>query len=213
MTNPENPCNDDAKFDELMATPESHAFLDLLEEEAMKEHREGRTEEGGFGRERNHLIDESSDKPYIAGTASTAMAVLERFVFADSLNEAIEILTQDYELTEQQILAAIGFAALCVHDEYFKDEDAEIALTAEQLAEIEALKAMPDDQIDTSDIPEITDFTGFQRGLFYQRGTDHFSMKKFTEDIDSSIEKFIEHGEELRKTLKSGEKCTEIGEE
>jgi Uncharacterized protein conserved in bacteria len=41
-------------------------------------------------------------------------------------------------------------------------------LTPEQLAEIEALAALPDDQIDTSDIPEVTDFTGFQRGLFYR---------------------------------------------
>lgn len=80
-------------------------------------------------------------------------------------------------------------------------EQPRYSLTPEQQAEIEALIALPDDQIDTSDIPEITDFTGFQRGLFYQRGTDHFSMKKFTEGISSSIEKFIEGGEELRKTM------------
>jgi hypothetical protein len=40
-------------------------------------------------------------------------------------------------------------------------------LTTEQQAEIDALIALPEDQIDTSDIPEVTDFTGFQRGLFH----------------------------------------------
>ncbi len=41
-------------------------------------------------------------------------------------------------------------------------------LTNEQLAEIEALKALPDDQIDTSDIPEILDRPNGRRGVFYR---------------------------------------------
>jgi len=35
-------------------------------------------------------------------------------------------------------------------------------------ADLERINAMSDDQIDYSDIPEITDFSGFKRGLFYR---------------------------------------------
>lgn len=41
-------------------------------------------------------------------------------------------------------------------------------LTAKQKAEIAALKAMPESEIDTKDIPEIRDWTGAKRGLFYR---------------------------------------------
>ena len=41
-------------------------------------------------------------------------------------------------------------------------------LTGEQKAEIEALAALPDQEIDTSDIPEILDWTGARRGLLYR---------------------------------------------
>lgn len=43
-------------------------------------------------------------------------------------------------------------------------------LTDEERAELDALEALPDDQIDTSDIPETLDWSGAKRGLFY-RGT------------------------------------------
>ena len=39
--------------------------------------------------------------------------------------------------------------------------------TAEQLAELEALAAMSDEMIDTSDIPETSDWSGAVRGLFF----------------------------------------------
>ena len=35
-------------------------------------------------------------------------------------------------------------------------------------AEIEALEALPDEEIDTSDIPEILDWSGAERGLLYR---------------------------------------------
>jgi uncharacterized protein (DUF4415 family) len=41
-------------------------------------------------------------------------------------------------------------------------------LTRKQKAELKALAAMPDDEIDTSDIPEVTDWTGARRGVFYR---------------------------------------------
>src|SRR5436309_7722513 len=41
-------------------------------------------------------------------------------------------------------------------------------LTAEQQAEIDALAVLPDDQIDTQDIPEVSDWSGAKRGVFYR---------------------------------------------
>lgn len=42
------------------------------------------------------------------------------------------------------------------------------SLTRKQKAELNALKAMDDDQIDTSDIPEVKDWSDAKRGLFYR---------------------------------------------
>ena len=42
------------------------------------------------------------------------------------------------------------------------------ALTKNQKAELKALAALPDDQIDTSDIPEVLDWADAKRGLFYR---------------------------------------------
>jgi len=42
------------------------------------------------------------------------------------------------------------------------------ALTKEQQAEIQALAALPDERIDTSDIPEILDWSGAKRGVLYR---------------------------------------------
>lgn len=41
-------------------------------------------------------------------------------------------------------------------------------LTAEQKAELEALAALPDDQIQTDDIPEVRDWNDATRGMFYR---------------------------------------------
>ncbi|HXW24979.1 MAG TPA: BrnA antitoxin family protein [Xanthobacteraceae bacterium] len=41
-------------------------------------------------------------------------------------------------------------------------------LTPEQSAELQALAALPDDAIDTSDAPEAPDWSGAKRGLFYR---------------------------------------------
>lgn len=40
------------------------------------------------------------------------------------------------------------------------------ALTRRQKADIGALAALPDEDIDTSDIPEILDWSGARRGMF-----------------------------------------------
>jgi uncharacterized protein (DUF4415 family) len=41
-------------------------------------------------------------------------------------------------------------------------------LTPEQQAELKALAAMPEDQINTRDIPEQKDWSGARRGLFFR---------------------------------------------
>ena len=41
-------------------------------------------------------------------------------------------------------------------------------LTPEQRAELKSLAALPEDAIDTSDAPELFDWSGAKRGLFYR---------------------------------------------
>jgi uncharacterized protein (DUF4415 family) len=41
-------------------------------------------------------------------------------------------------------------------------------ITPEVIAEAERLAAMPDDTIDLSDMPEVTDWSGWTRGKFYR---------------------------------------------
>jgi uncharacterized protein (DUF4415 family) len=41
-------------------------------------------------------------------------------------------------------------------------------LTRQQLAELKSLADRPDDAIDTSDAPELLDWSGAKRGLFYR---------------------------------------------
>ena len=42
------------------------------------------------------------------------------------------------------------------------------SLTREQLAELKSLAVLPDDAIDTSDAPELLDWSDPRRGLFYR---------------------------------------------
>ena len=44
----------------------------------------------------------------------------------------------------------------------------EAALSDEQRVEIDALAKLPDERIDTSDIPEVLDWSGAKRGLLYR---------------------------------------------
>ena len=41
-------------------------------------------------------------------------------------------------------------------------------LSPKQAAEVQAMKALPDDQIDTTNIPEVTDWSRAERGKFYR---------------------------------------------
>ncbi len=57
--------------------------------------------------------------------------------------------------------------------------------TRKQTTELEALAAMPDKEIDFSDIPEITDqqWAGAVRGLFARPQTKHISIRLSAVDL------------------------------
>ena len=46
-------------------------------------------------------------------------------------------------------------------------------LTPRQRSQISALKKLPDDRIDTEDIPEVLDWSNVTRGAFYRPGRKH----------------------------------------
>ena len=55
-------------------------------------------------------------------------------------------------------------------------------LASAQQAELKALAAMPDEDIDTSDIPEVRDWSGAKRGVFYRP-----VKKQLTLRIDADV--------------------------
>ena len=63
-------------------------------------------------------------------------------------------------------------------------------LTPEQKAELDALAAMPDDQIDTSDMPEVLDWSQARRGALY-RPVKRLMTIRIDADV---IEWFKSHG-------------------
>jgi uncharacterized protein (DUF4415 family) len=69
-------------------------------------------------------------------------------------------------------------------DKHMTDLTSPPSLTPEQKAELEALKAMPDEDIDTSDIPPLTDafFQNAVRNPFYKP-----TKKSTTIRIDSDV--------------------------
>lgn len=57
-------------------------------------------------------------------------------------------------------------------------------LTAEQEAELATLAAMPDDDIDTSDAPELADWSNAKRGLFYRPIKQQLSLRLDVDVVD-----------------------------
>jgi uncharacterized protein (DUF4415 family) len=55
-------------------------------------------------------------------------------------------------------------------------------LTRKQLAELKSLAALPDDAIDTSDAPELLDWSGAKRGLFYRPVKEQLTLR-----LDSDV--------------------------
>jgi uncharacterized protein (DUF4415 family) len=57
-------------------------------------------------------------------------------------------------------------------------------LTPEQRAELAALEAMPEDQINTRDIPEQKDWSGARRGAFYRPIKKQLTLRLDADLID-----------------------------
>lgn len=57
-------------------------------------------------------------------------------------------------------------------------------MTPEQLAELAALAEMPDEEIDTSEIPEVADWGGAARGLFYRPVKQQITLRLDADLID-----------------------------
>ena len=57
-----------------------------------------------------------------------------------------------------------------------------IELTKDQRAEIQALEGQPDDQIDTTDIPELLDWSDARRGAFYRPVKQQITLR-----LDSDV--------------------------
>lgn len=57
-------------------------------------------------------------------------------------------------------------------------------LTPEQQAEIDAIAAMPDSEIDTSDAPEIEDWSNAKRGLFYRPMKQQLTLRLDMDVLD-----------------------------
>ncbi|MXZ92456.1 MAG: hypothetical protein F4W95_04390 [Chloroflexi bacterium] len=55
-------------------------------------------------------------------------------------------------------------------------------MTDQQKAELAALAAMSDDEIDTSEIPEVTDWSNAKRGVFYR-----MTKQQITLDLDANV--------------------------
>ena len=67
-------------------------------------------------------------------------------------------------------------------------------LTPEMLAQLERLNAMPDDQIDLSDMPEITDWSNAVQGKFYRPVKRQVTLR-----IDADLlQWFKTHGQGVR---------------
>lgn len=57
-------------------------------------------------------------------------------------------------------------------------------LTPQQEAELKALAAMKEEEIDTSDIPEVSDWSGAQRGKFYRPVKQQLTLRLDADLID-----------------------------
>ena len=57
-------------------------------------------------------------------------------------------------------------------------------LTAAQQAELEALAALPEEQINTADVPEQKDWSGARRGLFFRPIKKQLTLRLDADVID-----------------------------
>lgn len=57
-------------------------------------------------------------------------------------------------------------------------------LTTAQIAELNALAEMPDEDIDTSDIPEVRDWSDAKRGMFYRSIKQQLTLRLDKDILD-----------------------------
>jgi len=62
------------------------------------------------------------------------------------------------------------------------------SLTRAQLAELRSLATLPDDAIDTSDAPEVLDWSGAKRGLFYRPIKQQLTLR-----LDADVIAWFKH--------------------
>ncbi len=67
-------------------------------------------------------------------------------------------------------------------------------LTAKQRAELAALAKLPDDRIDTTDIPEVRDWSGAKRGLFYRPVKQQLTLR-IDADVIGWFKSHVRNGE------------------
>jgi uncharacterized protein (DUF4415 family) len=73
-------------------------------------------------------------------------------------------------------------------------KDTSKRLTRRQSAELKALAALPDDAIDTSDVPELLDWSGAKRGLFYRPIKQQLTLR-LDADVVAWFKKYRTSGE------------------
>ena len=66
-------------------------------------------------------------------------------------------------------------------------------MTDDQRAELAALAALPDDQIDTSEAPEVLDWSHARRGVFYRPVKQQVTLR-LDADLVAWFKDRVEHG-------------------
>ena len=66
-------------------------------------------------------------------------------------------------------------------------------MTDDHRAELAALAALPDNQIDTSEAPEVLDWSGAKRGVFYRPVKQQVTLR-LDADLVAWFKKQVEHG-------------------
>ena len=69
----------------------------------------------------------------------------------------------------------------------------EIRLTEDQRAELQALEGLPEDQINTTDIPEILDWSDARRGVFYRPVKQQITLR-LDADVVAWFKAHVHHG-------------------
>ncbi len=75
-------------------------------------------------------------------------------------------------------------------------------LTPEQQAELETLAALPEEEIDTSDAPEVLDWSGARRGVFYRPVKQQITLR-LDADLIAWFKARTKHGKGYQTQINS----------